>query len=84
MFRRIWFARASPSDACILRFLVLNQVQILNSHVCFQKLNYIHNNPVVAGLTASHENYFTISEMNYNGLEAPLEIVFESKQLITY
>ncbi len=51
---------------------------IFSTRFFFQKLNYIHNNPVVAGLVEQAEDYYYSSARNYAGLEAPLEILFES------
>ena len=57
---------------------------ILSNKFFFQKLNYIHTNPVVAGLVALPEDYYYSSARNYAGLASPLEIIFESQQLISY
>jgi REP element-mobilizing transposase RayT len=57
---------------------------IFSNYFFFQKLNYIHNNPVVAGLAAKPEDYYYSSARNYAGLDAPLEIIFESQQLTRY
>jgi REP element-mobilizing transposase RayT len=53
-----------------------------NKFFC-QKLNYIHNNPVVAGLVSRPEDYYS-SARNYAGFDAPLEIIFESLELKSY
>jgi putative transposase len=57
---------------------------IISNKFFFQKLNYIHNNPVVAGFAARSEDYYYSSARNYAGLDAPLEIIFESQQLTSY
>jgi REP element-mobilizing transposase RayT len=57
---------------------------IFSNKFFFQKLNYIHNNPVVAGLVSLPEEYYYSSARNYAGLNAPLEIIFESQQLIRF
>jgi len=57
---------------------------IFSNKFFFQKLNYIHNNPVAAGLVTKPEDYYYCSARNYAGLDAPLDIIFESQQLITY
>ena len=44
-------------------------------------MNYIHNNPVAAGLVSVPEDYYYSSARNYAGLNAPLEIIFESQEL---
>lgn len=40
----------------------------------WQKLDYIHNNPVVKGLVANAEDYFFSSARNYVGLESVLDV----------
>ncbi len=57
---------------------------IFSNKFFFQKLNYIHNNPVVAGLASVPEDYYYCSARNYAGLDAPLEIIFESMELRAY
>jgi REP element-mobilizing transposase RayT len=57
---------------------------IFSNHFFFQKLNYIHNNPVMAGLVTKPEDYYYSSARNYAGLDAPLEIIFESQQLTRF
>ena len=57
---------------------------IFSNKFFFQKLNYIHNNPVVAGLVNCPEDYYYSSARNYAGLDAPIDIIFESQQLISY
>lgn len=52
-----------------------NQPKVLNSNKFIrQKLDYIHNNPVEAGLVANPENYLFSSARNYAGLVSVLEI----------
>jgi REP element-mobilizing transposase RayT len=57
---------------------------IFSNKFFFQKLNYIHKNPIVAGLVANHVDYYYSSARNYAGLDAPLEIIFESQELTGY
>jgi putative transposase len=57
---------------------------IYSNKFFFQKLNYIHNNPVTAGLVKRTEDYYYSSARNYAGLDAPLEIIFESRELKSY
>jgi REP element-mobilizing transposase RayT len=54
---------------------------IYSNKFFFQKLNYIHNNPVVAGLVSVPEDYYYSSARNYAGLDASLDIIFESQEL---
>jgi putative transposase len=57
---------------------------IFSNKFFFQKLNYIHSNPVVAGIVTQPEDYYYSSARNYAELDAPLDIIFESQQLISY
>jgi len=50
---------------------------IFSNAFFFQKLNYIHMNPVVAGLVSTPEDYYFSSARNYAGLSAPLDIILE-------
>ena len=49
---------------------------IYSNRFFFQKLNYIHNNTLVAGLVCRPEDYYYSSARNYAGSDAPLEIIF--------
>jgi len=58
--------------------------EVIHSNQFFyQKLKYIHQNPVEAGLVSSQEDYVYSSVRNYAELKYVLEIVFEMPQLIT-
>jgi len=50
----------------------------------YQKLNYIHNNPVKALIVEKPEDYLFSSARNYAGKDALIEVVLESQRLITY
>lgn len=49
----------------------------------YQKLNYIHNNPVEDKIVANPEDYLYSSARNYAGLESVLDIVLIPPQLKT-
>jgi REP element-mobilizing transposase RayT len=52
-----------------------NHPEILYSEkFIVQKINYIHNNPVRAGIVDKPEDYIYSSARNYASLEAPIEI----------
>jgi REP element-mobilizing transposase RayT len=52
-----------------------NHAVELHSHeFMIQKLNYIHENPVRAGIVRNAEEYIYSSASNYSGLESVLEI----------
>jgi hypothetical protein len=50
----------------------------------YQKLNYIHNNPVVDKIVEKPEDYLFSSARNYANLDSELDIFVLPKQLITY
>ena len=49
----------------------------------YQKLNYIHNNPVVEKIVSRPEDYLFSSARNYADLDSELEVFILPKQLIT-
>ncbi|HNV52501.1 MAG TPA: transposase [Tenuifilaceae bacterium] len=57
---------------------------ITSSQFFYQKLKYIHDNPVEAALAELPEQYPYSSARNYAELDYVLEIVFEMPQRITY
>ena len=50
----------------------------------YQKLEYIHNNPVKEMIVEHPEEYLFSSARNYAGRTALLDIIEESSRLITY
>ncbi|MEI6900421.1 MAG: transposase [Bacteroidota bacterium] len=62
-----------------------NHAEIIYSPFFFyEKLNYIHNNPVKEMIVCKPEEYYFSSARNYAGLESLLDIVIETPQLRTY
>ncbi len=57
---------------------------VFSASFFYQKLNYIHNNPVKANLVANPEDYLHSSARNYADLDYLLEVIVEPQQLITY
>ncbi len=57
---------------------------ITSNKFFYQKMNYMHNNPLEAGLANNVIDYPLSSARNYSGSEAVLEIIIESQQQITY
>jgi len=57
---------------------------ITSNQFFYQKLKYIHDNPVEAALAELPEQYPCSSARNYAELNYVLEIVFEMPQRITY
>ncbi len=49
-------------------------IEVYSNKFIEQKIEYIHNNPVVAGIVVSAEDYLYSSARNYAGLENLLEI----------
>ncbi len=58
-------------------------VIIISNKFLYQKLNYIHNNPVEAGLVERPEEYMYSSARNYAELNYLLEVVLVTPELIT-
>ncbi len=50
----------------------------------YQKLNYIHNNPVIDKIVERAEDYLFSSARNYADLDYELDVIVLPKQLITY
>ena len=50
-------------------------IEIFSNHVIDQKINYIHNNPVEAGLVFRAEDYIYSSACNYAGEKGLLDVV---------
>ncbi|MCK5028258.1 MAG: transposase [Bacteroidales bacterium] len=58
--------------------------EIYSNKFLFEKLNYMHQNPVKELIVENHEDYIFSSARNYAGLENNLEIVMVDNKLITY
>lgn len=62
-----------------------NHAEIIYSPSFFyNKLNYIHKNPVVEMIVTREDDYFYSSARNYAERDHLIEIIVESSQLITY
>ncbi len=59
-------------------------VEISSNKFFDEKLEYIHNNPVVASLVKHPEDYLFSSARNYAGLDNHLDVVLEIVKLRTY
>jgi REP element-mobilizing transposase RayT len=55
---------------------------IYTSSFFYEKLNYIHKNPVKEMIVQKPEEYFFSSARNYAGLDFLLDIVLETPELI--
>ena len=49
--------------------------EIFSPHFTFQRINYIHQNPVRAGITEKPEDYIYSSARDYAGLKSPVQVV---------
>jgi len=62
-----------------------NHAEIIYSPKFFyNKLNYIHKNPVSEMIVEREEDYLFSSARNYADLESLIDVIKESSQLITY
>ncbi len=58
--------------------------EIFSNGFFYEKLNYIHQNPVEDLIVKKPEDYLFSSARNYAGLDAYLDIVLETQQQVTY
>jgi putative transposase len=61
-----------------------NAKVIVTNDFFFEKLNYIHNNPVEEMIVQNPEDYLFSSARNYADLDYLLEVIVESTKLVTY
>jgi REP element-mobilizing transposase RayT len=61
-----------------------NAKVIVSNEFFFEKLQYIHNNPVEDMIVQNPEDYLFSSARNYADLDNLLEVIVESSKLITY
>lgn len=59
-------------------------VEVFSNKFIEQKIDYIHNNPVVSGIVSNPEDYLYSSARNYAGLESVLDIIEITKSWKTY
>ena len=57
---------------------------IYSPKIFYQKLKYIHQNPVKATIVANPEDYFFSSARNYAGLNNILSVIGETPEMISY
>ena len=57
---------------------------IYNSKIFYQKLNYVHRNPLKEMIVEYPEEYLFSSARNYADRDYLLEIILESQELKTY
>ena len=60
-----------------------NPVELSSSKMAWQKLNYIHNNPVRAGFVDKPEDYLYGSARSYCGMKGLIDISYLDPLIIT-
>jgi putative transposase len=60
-----------------------NPIELYNLKMAWQKLDYIHNNPVKAGIVEKAEDYLYSSARNYIGMKGLIEISYLDPLIIT-
>lgn len=60
-----------------------NPVEISNQKMAWQKLEYIHQNPVKAGFVEKPEDYLYSSARDYHGMKGLIEISFLDPLIVT-
>ena len=58
-------------------------MMLFNNKIIWQKLNYIHNNPVKAGIVLKAEDYMFSSARNYAELSSFIDVELLSREMIT-
>ena len=56
-------------------------IELFDQKILQQKLDYIHNNPVVAGIVAKPEDYLYSSARDYYGLKGLIDIILVEPML---
>jgi REP element-mobilizing transposase RayT len=59
-------------------------IEVSSNKFIYQKLNYIHQNPVDAGIVARPEEYIYSSARNYSQLDSLIDVVVIEPELRTY
>ena len=59
-------------------------VEVFSNRFIYEKLDYIHKNPVEEMIVAKPEDYFFSSARNYADMEGLLDVVTIDSRLITY
>ncbi len=59
-------------------------VEIFSNKFIEQKIDYIHNNPVVSGIVVNAADYLYSSARNYADLEGVLDVIQVNRRWKTY
>jgi REP element-mobilizing transposase RayT len=89
--RREWMLRimkeAGSSNSNNLGFQLWQQdnhpIELRDVKVLYQKLNYVHYNPVAAGFVEKEEDWLYSSARNYYGLKGWIDVILLDPQVIT-
>ena len=57
-------------------------IELNDSERLYQKLRYIHNNPVEAGFVEKEEDWLYSSARNYHGLKGLVDVILIEPQVI--
>ncbi len=90
--RRSWMLNMFKFNASHLKSIKNYQLwthdnhalQLYSDKFITEKIEYIHNNPVRAGIVEKPEDYLYSSARNYAGLEAPIDIPLLTLRWHTY
>ena len=88
--RREWMlwmmGRAGKKNGQNLEFQLWQQnnhpIELFEAKILHQKLDYIHNNPVEAGIVESPEDYLYSSARNYYGLPGLIDILLVEPEVM--
>ena len=57
-------------------------IELYNAKILHQKLDYIHDNPVVAGIVEKPEDYLYSSARNYCGMSGLIDVLLIEPQVM--
>ena len=58
-------------------------IELFSNKFIWQRLNYIHNNPVKKGLVEYPEDYLYSSARNYADMEGVLDVIMVAREMKT-
>ena len=59
-------------------------IELNHAKILYQKLNYMHHNPVEAGFVEREEDWLYSSARNYHGLPGKIEVTLIQPEIITH
>ena len=77
----LWMMKRAATKVSNVKHRMLWQhhnkpIELWSQEVIMQKLEYIHQNPVVAGFVPEAEHWKYSSAINYNGKEGVMDVLF--------